>query len=272
MVQYHVIKCFSGDCGVFQVQQVKTTTNKWTCKICQQKQSLQNVFYESSSAAECRKVCQDLNMKRGEMESMKEEMKLAQALSVPSKRNDSKEMKKNKVDESRGASKTTRQRWVDYVDEEEITESVDEDNTFGFARITSNTDQAETEVSERSRPKPSGISGIRSNHDHVPKKNIKVGVRPMKPFGVKNQLSSRGAPYRKSHHAKNSNGNSNTDTHWPDATESYNCKTELTTHQKQQSDQRSEPFGYETNSISKHVKQSSKWAVFMDEQDDADGW
>lgn len=59
------------------------------------------------------------------MESMKEEMMLVQALSVPSKRNDFKELKRNKVDESRGASKTTRQRWVDYVDEEEITESVD---------------------------------------------------------------------------------------------------------------------------------------------------
>merc|ERR1712025_112515 len=45
---------------------------KWVCKICQEKQTTKHV-YCSGSGAQCRKVVQDLNWKRMELNNAKEE-------------------------------------------------------------------------------------------------------------------------------------------------------------------------------------------------------
>ncbi|XP_065064644.1 MRN complex-interacting protein-like [Rhopilema esculentum] len=63
MVQeFHVLRCFS--CETFQVDQVKKSTNKWTCKVCHSRQSTKQVFFKGSGK-ECRLRVQDLNSARG---------------------------------------------------------------------------------------------------------------------------------------------------------------------------------------------------------------
>ena len=70
MVQeFNVVRCFS--CETFQVDQVKKSTNKWTCKMCGEKQSLKQVYF-TGTGKECRLNCQTLNMRRMEAESVKD--------------------------------------------------------------------------------------------------------------------------------------------------------------------------------------------------------
>ncbi|XP_023119101.2 MRN complex-interacting protein [Amphiprion ocellaris] len=64
MVQeFHVVRCFS--CQSFQVQQVKKV-NRWSCKLCGEKQSLLKE-YGRGSGADCRRHVQKLNAIRGAM-------------------------------------------------------------------------------------------------------------------------------------------------------------------------------------------------------------
>ncbi|KAJ1128284.1 hypothetical protein NDU88_006663 [Pleurodeles waltl] len=60
---FQVLRCAS--CRSFQVQQVKKS-NKWTCKMCGEKQSLLK-SYGQGSGADCRCHVQKLNMLQGEM-------------------------------------------------------------------------------------------------------------------------------------------------------------------------------------------------------------
>ncbi|XP_074530592.1 MRN complex-interacting protein [Halichoeres trimaculatus] len=64
MVQeFHVLRCFS--CQSYQVQQVKKV-NKWSCKMCGEKQTLLKEFGRGSGA-DCRRHVQKLNSMRGAM-------------------------------------------------------------------------------------------------------------------------------------------------------------------------------------------------------------
>ncbi|XP_040903431.1 MRN complex-interacting protein [Toxotes jaculatrix] len=64
MVQeFHVLRCFR--CDKFQVQQVKKV-NRWSCKVCGEKQSLFKEFGRGSGA-DCRRHVQKLNAMRGAM-------------------------------------------------------------------------------------------------------------------------------------------------------------------------------------------------------------
>ncbi|XP_022617066.1 MRN complex-interacting protein [Seriola dumerili] len=64
MVQeFHVVRCFS--CESFQVQQVKKV-NRWSCKVCGDKQSLLKEFGRGTGA-DCRRHVQKLNAMRGAM-------------------------------------------------------------------------------------------------------------------------------------------------------------------------------------------------------------
>ena len=62
----HVVKCCH--CSFYQVDIVKKSTNKWSCKMCGGKQTLMHVFFEGD-ARECRdkvKLLNGLNGERGE--------------------------------------------------------------------------------------------------------------------------------------------------------------------------------------------------------------
>ncbi|XP_030001384.1 MRN complex-interacting protein isoform X2 [Sphaeramia orbicularis] len=66
---FHVLRCFS--CQTFQVQQVKKV-NRWSCKLCGQKQSVLKEFGRGSGA-DCRRHVQKLNAMRGAMMEEEEE-------------------------------------------------------------------------------------------------------------------------------------------------------------------------------------------------------
>jgi len=64
MIEYILVRCYSDPCGMFQVIQ-KTKSNKWGCKICQEKQSLKQIYGTSYKAKDLRELCQQRNMDRG---------------------------------------------------------------------------------------------------------------------------------------------------------------------------------------------------------------
>ncbi|KAJ1967678.1 hypothetical protein H4R35_006639 [Dimargaris xerosporica] len=64
---YQVLRCFDAQCGTFQSHQAKKA-KRWNCTVCNQRQSLRRVYFESENPAECRKVVQTLNLRRGEQQ------------------------------------------------------------------------------------------------------------------------------------------------------------------------------------------------------------
>ncbi|XP_055997512.1 MRN complex-interacting protein-like isoform X2 [Ostrea edulis] len=63
--EFHVLQCYS--CSTFQVHQVKKSSNKWSCKLCGEKQSIKKVFGRGSGA-DCRCHVQRLNTLRQEQD------------------------------------------------------------------------------------------------------------------------------------------------------------------------------------------------------------
>ncbi|XP_020221978.1 MRN complex-interacting protein isoform X2 [Cajanus cajan] len=51
-------------CSTMQVKQKKKSSNKWSCAICNQKQSVRRVFAQGLMAKDLRKFVQDFNMSR----------------------------------------------------------------------------------------------------------------------------------------------------------------------------------------------------------------
>lgn len=64
MPEYVGLKCCQPDCAIFQVTQ-KRKDNKWQCKICQTKQSVQKVYAISNKPSDIRPVVQKYNMEKG---------------------------------------------------------------------------------------------------------------------------------------------------------------------------------------------------------------
>eukprot|EP00111_Clytia_hemisphaerica_P016142 TCONS_00047749-protein len=75
MVQeFNVVCCYS--CQTYQVDQVKKSTNKWTCKMCQEKQTLKQVFFRGSGK-DCRLQAQQRNLNRQRQTTQDEEAMLS---------------------------------------------------------------------------------------------------------------------------------------------------------------------------------------------------
>ncbi|XP_059489768.1 MRN complex-interacting protein [Neocloeon triangulifer] len=65
--EFHVLRCFA--CSTFQVHIVKKSSNKWQCKMCNEKQSIKQVFGRGTGQ-ECRVHVQKLNASRITSEEM----------------------------------------------------------------------------------------------------------------------------------------------------------------------------------------------------------
>ena len=65
-MQFQVLRCFK--CQTFNTDIVKKDNTKWTCKLCQEKQSVKKIYFVSDSAKDCRIAVQNLNEKRGQLE------------------------------------------------------------------------------------------------------------------------------------------------------------------------------------------------------------
>ena len=61
---YVAVRCFS--CEMFQVIQ-KPKSNKFNCRVCNEKQSVRKLYCKSDKAKDCRLVVQQYNKKHGEM-------------------------------------------------------------------------------------------------------------------------------------------------------------------------------------------------------------
>jgi hypothetical protein len=72
-IEYIAVQCFQ--CHAFQVAQ-QTKANKWSCKICNSKQTVRKIFAISYQAKDIRPIVQDLNLKRGEIEKNQKNQKL----------------------------------------------------------------------------------------------------------------------------------------------------------------------------------------------------
>ena len=70
--QIQVLKCFN--CHTFNSDIVKKDNTKWTCKLCQEKQSVKKVYFVSDNAKDCRLAVQALNAKRGQEDEQEEEV------------------------------------------------------------------------------------------------------------------------------------------------------------------------------------------------------
>lgn len=73
MTVFNILRCYQ--CRTFQVVQ-RRKDKKWRCKVCGEKQSITKSFGSSSRAKDCRLIVQELNMKRGEIEQERMELKM----------------------------------------------------------------------------------------------------------------------------------------------------------------------------------------------------
>ncbi|XP_076595087.1 MRN complex-interacting protein [Chaetodon auriga] len=117
MVQeFHVLRCFS--CQTFQVQQVKKA-NRWTCKLCGEKQSLLKEFGRGSGA-DCRRHVQKLNAMRGAL--MEEQEHNIQLLKMQVEEDG--EPEKHRADQ---VTQTQVSCWSKYLDAPEEAEPAEEE-------------------------------------------------------------------------------------------------------------------------------------------------
>ena len=71
MVVFLCVSCYT--CKMFQAIQQRKSSTKFSCKMCNAKQSIRRVFSKSERAADIRGVVQALNSKRGEQQQAAEE-------------------------------------------------------------------------------------------------------------------------------------------------------------------------------------------------------
>lgn len=71
--EFHVVRCC--ECTTFQVDIKKYSTNKWTCKICNTKQTLKQVFFMGSSS-ECRVKIKELTELRINEDTKNDQLRL----------------------------------------------------------------------------------------------------------------------------------------------------------------------------------------------------
>ncbi|XP_018544621.1 MRN complex-interacting protein [Lates calcarifer] len=125
MVQeFHVVRCFS--CESFQVQQVKKV-NRWSCKVCGERQSLLKEFGRGSGA-DCRRHVQKLNATRGAMMEEEEHNALSLWEQVEA---DGEETPEEGRDDQ--AQQTQVSRWSKYLDTPEeagLEEEPEEENVL----------------------------------------------------------------------------------------------------------------------------------------------
>eukprot|EP01018_Ginkgo_biloba_P022608 Gb_35093 [translate_table: standard] len=62
MATFLALQCYQ--CNTMQVKQQKKSSNKWSCAICNEKQSVQRIYARSGLAKDVRKFVQDFNMSR----------------------------------------------------------------------------------------------------------------------------------------------------------------------------------------------------------------
>ncbi|RVW94818.1 hypothetical protein CK203_034542 [Vitis vinifera] len=141
----------------FQVKQQKKNSNKWTCVVCNEKQSVRKVYAQGSMAKDVRKFVQSFNMSR---KSIDEEENLTVMVA------DGEEVGGS----CSGNGKKRRSDWSEYLDPEE------EEEERGLGRYGRRNCYRDVE-----EPKP--ITGLQSRD--------RGGKEPLKPLFPKRNTTNR---------------------------------------------------------------------------------
>ncbi|CAI5766727.1 Hypothetical predicted protein [Podarcis lilfordi] len=122
--QFQVLRCCF--CNVFQVQQIKKS-QKWNCKVCDEKQSILKIFGQGSGS-DCRRHVQKLNLLQGQVEQEPTEM--LRSKEEPIKRDGENTIVKLEENSGRQEEKVKLvSRWTKYLDgrcEEQVKEDEEE--------------------------------------------------------------------------------------------------------------------------------------------------
>ncbi|XP_059279941.1 uncharacterized protein LOC132033843 [Lycium ferocissimum] len=102
------------ECSTMQVKQQKKSSNKWTCVVCNQKQSVRKVFAQGYKAKEIRLFVQNFNMSRHQLPVLGRELE-TETLDI------------GENNQSHASSKRT--DWTQYLDPEE--NSIEKDDNSG---------------------------------------------------------------------------------------------------------------------------------------------
>lgn len=112
-IMFIAVQCCQ--CSTMQVKQRKKSSNKWSCVVCNQKQSVLKVFAQSYMAKDVRKIVQTFNMSRQLADQNQSHVFHEQTLaSEPPKQVDFDNQNKRRTD------------WTEYIDPED--EEIDNDN------------------------------------------------------------------------------------------------------------------------------------------------
>ncbi|XP_069105847.1 uncharacterized protein [Argopecten irradians] len=134
--EFQVLRCYQ--CSTFQVHQVKKA-NKWSCKMCGEKQSIIKVFGRGA-AADCRHHVQRLNTLRGEVEQASLE------ISPDPGDQDQTEISHQQSNDCKDVS-TTGDRWSKFV----TSDPAEDDDEDGEIDEKFTTDVAELRQKQRTR-------------------------------------------------------------------------------------------------------------------------
>ncbi|KAK9163952.1 hypothetical protein Syun_004854 [Stephania yunnanensis] len=96
-------------CSTMQVKQKKKSTNKWSCVICNQKQSVRKIYAQGFQAKDVRKFVQNFNTSRQSLDEALDsaEPEEAEIVQDPSTKNDSFDFRKRRSD------------WSEYLESDE---------------------------------------------------------------------------------------------------------------------------------------------------------
>ncbi|XP_074369494.1 uncharacterized protein LOC141710897 isoform X2 [Apium graveolens] len=148
-------------CSTMQVKQRKKSSNKWTCVVCNQKQSVLKVFAQSYMAKDVRKVVQTFNMSRQLADQ-------SQSLGFDEQTLASESPKQANLDNQN----KKRTDWTEYIDPED--EEVDKyiDNARSLGNVFD--EKFVTKLPEAVFKKPklsdysSSSAGKRNNNSYMP--------------------------------------------------------------------------------------------------------
>ncbi|KAL3690445.1 hypothetical protein R1sor_016754 [Riccia sorocarpa] len=170
-MRFLALQCFS--CRAMQVKQSKNNSNKWTCSICNEKQSLRKMFFSSDTAKDVRKFVQQANMVRG----LTEEESAAEHFSSDAKENFP-DCYNADQDSSRHPQHPNHSKWERFLPEEELSVSDEENDPTDSNYVTTLPDKK----LRNSRPRSVHSSkradrSLRNEPEPAPKAYQDVGFR-----------------------------------------------------------------------------------------------
>ncbi|KAJ1894576.1 hypothetical protein LPJ66_005106 [Kickxella alabastrina] len=206
MPNYQVVRCASDCCAKFQSQQEKKS-GKWACVVCGLKQSLKQVFFQSTASKDCRAAVMELNMNRGVAQETKNytmsialtqlQQQQQQAILRSSSDSTTRSLHIQKPVETGTGSSVS--KWADYIDNDG---SDLDDNDDGGSR--SNGQDPQRGVDKRNRIVVGRVQQDRDATEKPLSKTRKPSILPTskaaqpvsKPKSI-SEGSARYAPYSK---------------------------------------------------------------------------